>query len=253
MKAMLTMKKMKKVLMAVFLLTTVSHYATAQSDDPSKIVPQPEFTPIEIQHIRSPKEYYNLSALQTPTLVVIYEEWCGYSQITLKIMEQLRKDQNFLKTRTRIAVFDVFKEKKFKAVQTLNEVPRILLFRDGHEIHYDGLKNFQSIFNFLEKKLEMDTVTEVHDLKAFDEIRNKTKIFFLYFGERDTHRFKLFLSGHYEYTRLTFVQSNDPYVQDRYDLEENQIYYFPKKGDFHTLFTFPRVVLELHLFLYFSC
>ena len=95
----------------------------------------------------------------------------------------------------------------------------------------------------MEKKLDMDTVEEVHDLKKFDEIRNKTRLFFMYFGERDTHRFKLFLSGHYEYTRLTFIQSNDPYIQDRYDFEENQIYYFPKKGEFRIWFTFTRVIL----------
>lgn len=36
----------------------------------------------------------------------------------------------------------------------------------------------------------------------------------------------MFLSGHYEYSRSIFLQSNDPYIQDKYDLDQNLIYYF---------------------------
>ena len=41
----------------------------------------------------------------------------------------------------------------------------------------------------------------------------------------------MFLSGHYEYPRTLFLQSDDPYVQDKWDLEENQIYIFHSDQD----------------------
>lgn len=76
-------------------------------------------------------------------------------------------------------MFDVYKEKKFKAVESLKEVPRIILFKQGHEIHYTGLKNFPSLFQFLEEKLDMDTVQEIHSLKEFDMFKEKFKGFFV--------------------------------------------------------------------------
>lgn len=83
--------------------------------------------------------------------------------------------------KTDIAIFDVFKEKKFKAMQSLKNIPQVILFKGGHEIHYSGMKNFQSIFQFLEKKLDMDTVQELHSLEDFDAIQSKYKSFFVRF------------------------------------------------------------------------
>lgn len=64
-------------------------------------------------------------------------------------------------------------------MQSLKQIPRIILFKNGHEIHYTGIKNFQSLFQFLEEKLEMDTVKEIHSLQEFDVLKEKYKGFFV--------------------------------------------------------------------------
>jgi hypothetical protein len=73
----------------------------------------------------------------------------------------------------------VYKEKKFKAIQSLKKIPRIILFKAGHEIHYNGIKNFTSFFQFLEKKFEMDTVKEIKSVEEAKQMKKDHKMFFV--------------------------------------------------------------------------
>lgn len=63
----------------------------------------------------------------------------------------------------------------------MKKIPRIILFKAGHEIHYEGLKNFTSFFQFIEKKFEMDTVQEIESIEKIEELKKKHKIFFVSF------------------------------------------------------------------------
>lgn len=73
----------------------------------------------------------------------------------------------------------MYKEKKFKAIQSLKKIPRIILFKAGHEIHYKGMKSFTNFFQFLEKKFEMDTVQEIKNVEEAKEMKKKHKMFFV--------------------------------------------------------------------------
>ena len=80
---------------------------------------------------------------------------------------------------TKIAVFDIYKEKKFKAIESIKKIPRVILFKGGHGIHYSGMKNFTSFFQFLEKKLEMDTVKEIKTVEEMVQMKSQHKMFFV--------------------------------------------------------------------------
>ena len=63
----------------------------------------------------------------------------------------------------------------------MKKVPRIILFKSGHEIHYEGLKNFTSFFQFIEKKFEMDTVKELDSVDKVEAFKKEHKMFFVSF------------------------------------------------------------------------
>ena len=63
----------------------------------------------------------------------------------------------------------------------MKKVPRIILFKGGHEIHYNGVKNFTTFFQFIEKKFEMDTVQELNSVDELEQMKKKHKMFFVRF------------------------------------------------------------------------
>lgn len=81
----------------LLLITTALSQKTAK-DLPSIDAEGKELAPIPIRHLRSPAEFFKITQSKGVSLVVLYEQWCGYSQITLNILEQLSSNQDFLKT-----------------------------------------------------------------------------------------------------------------------------------------------------------
>ena len=63
-------------------------------DGTPKVYPE-----IQIKKLSNIAEYYSIAGSPGNTLIVLYEQWCGYSQVTLKLLDDLRKNQEFLKTK----------------------------------------------------------------------------------------------------------------------------------------------------------
>ena len=53
---------------------------------------------IPIKIIQNASQYYTIANSKDNWVVVLYEKWCGYSQITLKMLDVLRKNPDFIKT-----------------------------------------------------------------------------------------------------------------------------------------------------------
>lgn len=66
------------------------------SDAPHDL--KPGVIEVPIKTIQSPSQYYTIAQSTDNWVVVLYEKWCGYSQITLKMLDELRKNQEFIKT-----------------------------------------------------------------------------------------------------------------------------------------------------------
>jgi hypothetical protein len=54
---------------------------------------------VPIKILRNASEYYSIAQSQDNWVVVLYEKWCGYSQTTLKMLDELRKNSEFIKTK----------------------------------------------------------------------------------------------------------------------------------------------------------
>jgi hypothetical protein len=51
-----------------------------------------------IKVLQNASQYYSIAQSKDNWVVVLYEKWCGYSQITLKMLDELRKNAEFIKT-----------------------------------------------------------------------------------------------------------------------------------------------------------
>ena len=82
----------------VFLSFQIS--CGVQNQDLPSIDTKPkDLPPLPIRHLKNPREFRNLSQADGSSLVILYEQWCGYSQMTLNLMEQLSRNQDFLRTK----------------------------------------------------------------------------------------------------------------------------------------------------------
>ena len=53
---------------------------------------------IPIKHIQNVSQYYTIAQSKENWVVVLYEKWCGYSQVTIKMLDELRKNADFIKS-----------------------------------------------------------------------------------------------------------------------------------------------------------
>ena len=94
---------MKANLLNILIITVILSFqltCVVQNQDLPSIDAKPkDLPPLPIRHLRSPKEFRNLSQADGSSLVILYEQWCGYSQMTLNLMEQLSRNQDFLRTK----------------------------------------------------------------------------------------------------------------------------------------------------------
>lgn len=64
------------------------------------------------------------------------------------------------------------------------------------------------------------------------DLVNEKNNLFLYFGDKEGkfhQRFHLFAEGHYYNPQTTFIQSNNPYISNHFDLKKNRIYFLQKE------------------------
>lgn len=82
------------LILSITMISLQSQPATDLPDGTPRVLPE-----ISVQQISNVAEYYSIAGSKGNSLVVLYEQWCGYSQVTLKLLEELRKNQEFLKTK----------------------------------------------------------------------------------------------------------------------------------------------------------
>lgn len=63
---------------------------------------KPQVLEVPIKTITSPSQYYAIAQSKDNWVVILYEKWCGYSQVSLKMLEELRKNKEFIKTQVKI-------------------------------------------------------------------------------------------------------------------------------------------------------
>ena len=62
---------------------------------------KPQVLEVPIKTITSPSQYYAIAQSKDNWVVILYEKWCGYSQVSLKMLEELRKNKEFIKTQVK--------------------------------------------------------------------------------------------------------------------------------------------------------
>jgi len=87
-----------------FILTFIfTQFITLTPIDPGAPLDiQANLMEVPITRIRNASEYYSIAQSSDNWVVVLYEKWCGYSQTTLKMLDELRKNKDFIKTKVRI-------------------------------------------------------------------------------------------------------------------------------------------------------
>ena len=88
-------------MMRIILLTLIGiQVISLQPIDPSAPLDlQQGVIEVPIKKLRNSSEYYSIAQSEDNWVVVLYEKWCGYSQTTLKMLDELRKNAEFIKTK----------------------------------------------------------------------------------------------------------------------------------------------------------
>lgn len=73
------------------------------------------------------------------SIVVIYEDWCGYSKKALKIFNSFKKNLKFTRLEIPVGLFDVHGLDDFKAYNDITKFPQINLYIDSIKLTYTGL------------------------------------------------------------------------------------------------------------------
>ncbi len=89
--------------------------------------------------VRLDDKKYNIFIKEyDPSIVIIYEEWCGFSKKALKIFNSFKKDPVFTKLDIIVGLFDVHSFPDFKAYNNIKKFPLIELHIHKVKITYTG-------------------------------------------------------------------------------------------------------------------
>ncbi len=160
------------------------------------------------------------------SLILIFEEWCHFSKNALKIFKELSVDPLFLELDIPVGFMNTYKLDEFKKLNGIKKVPIITLHIGKAEIFYEDEVNKQEILDFVMKKTKLSKIKKIKGLEEFKTQKEKDSKIYLFYGEENSPRFKIFAEGYYHYPRKIFFWTDDPYIRNEYKLQSNKIYLF---------------------------
>lgn len=167
---------------------------------------------------------------QKSVLVLIYEDWCGFSRAASSAMKTLDAMPEFQVLNIPIGMFNTHGMETFKKQRNITKVPIISLFISGTEIVFHGFNAPAEILRFVTAKTQIGRPRALENPSEVASELSKNDHVFLYFGNTENPRYSMFSEGVYQFPSYSFVTSDCPYVQDKYALKRDNIYYF-KKGE----------------------
>lgn len=204
---------MKKSLKSLILLMTLS--AILKCSKMPKLI-----------HLNKEK-YTNLIENNDLSIVLLFETWCGYSKQALKEFKLLVQTPTFLEMNIPVGFFDIHKETEFKKFKGIKKIPQIFLYVKKTEIAYNGNLDKNDILKFILQKTKLGLLKEIEDLDDFEEMKEKD--FFVYYGENNSARYKLYSEGFYQYPNHKFIWTENPFIASKYNLKLKNIYYHQHK------------------------
>lgn len=181
----------------------------------------------ELVHLNKEK-YKKLIKNHDISIVLLFEQWCGYSKQALKEFKLLVQTPSFLEMNIPVGFFDIHKEEEFKKFKGIKKIPQIYLYIKQTEIAYKGNLDKNDILKFILQKTKLGLLKEVEDLDDFEELV-EDKDFFIFFGEKNTARFKLYSEGFYQYPKHLFIWTENPFIGKKYGLKLKNIYFHQHK------------------------
>lgn len=117
------------------------------------------------------------------SLVLIYEEWCGFSKKALKIFNQLMRNTQFTRLDVQLGLFDVHQFPDFKAYNRITQFPLIELHLHKVKVTYTGLLNETYLVQWVSEKMQQAAITALESLDSFNEVKAKNESFVYFSGE----------------------------------------------------------------------
>lgn len=118
------------------------------------------------------RKYHQFLKEHDPAVVIIYEEWCGFSKKAIKIFSDFQKNPAFLHLNVLVGLFDVHAYPDFKAHHSVTKYPLIELHINKAKLVYSGPLSPQFLLKWLKESIGR-TAIPVLNHQAFNEQKSK--------------------------------------------------------------------------------